>query len=269
MLVLSGHDMFTRREVDGRILRVRYRPKKPPLVAVDDGTREEVRAWLVRVGHSSGYLHPGNEVHATVTPWLGYVHRMEVTKSRVSGPTVHPQLVDAMAGIERTMDVLRFIPGFSKLATRMEATIANAGLEAATWQIGAMTPVTGLDTAALSGAAGIQLSDVTASENGALAVAATGGAGEGAVLSDGNVGRVTVARWADPEAFDRLAAVMPQFLRETVTGVGDEAVWLARGMLLARTADRAVMVNTALPVASHEAARDIATAIAKQLLLVR
>ena len=189
LTVLASIDMVSRREVDGRIVRIRTRPKKPPMVAVDDGKRKTVRAWVVRMGRSSGYLHPGNDVHATVSPLLGYVYRMEVTKEAVRGPAVHPQLADAMAGIEKTMDVLRFIPGFRGLASRLESSIATAGLVAATWSADSMTPMAGLDLAALSAAAGIQLSDVTAAEPATMAVAATGGPGEAAVLSDGNVGQ--------------------------------------------------------------------------------
>lgn len=76
MLLAAVPDLFVRREVDGVVLRIRPHEKQPYL-AVDDGTRSEIRAWLVdpAVLHGAG-LSQGSAVRATVSPRLGHVYSL-------------------------------------------------------------------------------------------------------------------------------------------------------------------------------------------------
>jgi len=76
MLVAAVPDLFTRREVDGLVLRIRSHDKQPYL-AVDDGTRTEIKAWLVEpaVLYGAG-LSQGDGVRATVSPRLGHVYSL-------------------------------------------------------------------------------------------------------------------------------------------------------------------------------------------------
>ena len=73
MLLAAVPDLFVRRQVDGVVLRIRPHEKQPYL-AVDDGTRTEVKAWLVEpaVLDCAG-LSQGDPVRATVSPRLGHV----------------------------------------------------------------------------------------------------------------------------------------------------------------------------------------------------
>jgi len=73
MLVAAVPDLFVRREIDGVVLRIRPHEKQPYL-AVDDGTRPEIKAWLVEPAalHGAG-LSQGDLVRATISPHLGHV----------------------------------------------------------------------------------------------------------------------------------------------------------------------------------------------------
>ncbi|MDQ6726317.1 MAG: DUF2207 domain-containing protein, partial [Actinomycetota bacterium] len=76
MLAAAVPDLFARREVDGVVLRIRPHEKQPYL-AVDDGTRTQIRAWLVEpaVLYGAG-LSQGDAVRATVSPRLGHVYAL-------------------------------------------------------------------------------------------------------------------------------------------------------------------------------------------------
>ena len=76
MLAAAVPDLFVRREVEGVVLRIR-RHEKHSYLAVDDGTRTEIRAWLVEpaVLDAAG-LGQGSPVSATVSPRLGHVSRL-------------------------------------------------------------------------------------------------------------------------------------------------------------------------------------------------
>jgi hypothetical protein len=76
MLAAAVPDLFARLDVEGVVLRIRPHEKQPYL-AVDDGTRSEIRAWLVEptVLYGAG-LSQGSPVHATVSPRLGHVYQL-------------------------------------------------------------------------------------------------------------------------------------------------------------------------------------------------
>lgn len=85
MLAVAVPDLFTRRVVEGVALRVHVRQQ--PYLAVDDGTRRELRAWLVDSAllGSSGVAR-GSVVRATVSPRLGHVFRLEKSQGGNPGP---------------------------------------------------------------------------------------------------------------------------------------------------------------------------------------
>lgn len=63
-------DLFGRRQVEGRVLRVRG-----TYLAIDDGTGPEIRAWLVSGGTNG--VTQGSLVRATISPHLGHVYKLE------------------------------------------------------------------------------------------------------------------------------------------------------------------------------------------------
>lgn len=85
MLAVAVPDLFTRQVVEGVALRVHVRQQ--PYLAVDDGTRPELRAWLVDSAllGSSGVTR-GSVVRATVSPRLGHVFRLEKPQGGTPGP---------------------------------------------------------------------------------------------------------------------------------------------------------------------------------------
>ena len=77
MLAAALPDLFVRREVEGVVLRIR-REEKYAYVAVDDGARSEIKAWIVPPALLYGAgLNQGSPVSATVSPRLGHVSRLE------------------------------------------------------------------------------------------------------------------------------------------------------------------------------------------------
>jgi hypothetical protein len=77
MLGAAVPDLAARREVYGIVLRIRQHEKQPYL-AVDDGTTDRIRAWLVEPAVLNGAgLAQGRFVRATVTPRLGHVYALE------------------------------------------------------------------------------------------------------------------------------------------------------------------------------------------------
>jgi len=86
MLVAAVPDLFTRREVQGVVLRIRPHEKQPYL-AVDDGSSSVFRAWLVEpaVLYGAGSSQ-GSPVHATVSPRLGHVFRLGKPPPPPPGP---------------------------------------------------------------------------------------------------------------------------------------------------------------------------------------
>jgi hypothetical protein len=84
MLRAAIPDLFVRKEVEGVVLRIR-RHEKQSYLAVDDGTRSKIKAWLVEPAVLDGAgLGQGSLVSATVSPHLGHVSRLG--KSSVPGP---------------------------------------------------------------------------------------------------------------------------------------------------------------------------------------
>jgi hypothetical protein len=76
MLLAAVPDVVTRRDVEGQVLRIHAHSQ--PYLAVDDGRRPRVRAWLVnptRLGAAG--LRRGDVVRATVTPRLHHVSSLE------------------------------------------------------------------------------------------------------------------------------------------------------------------------------------------------
>jgi hypothetical protein len=77
MLRAAVPDLFARNEVEGLVLRIR-RHEKQSYLAVDDGTRSVIKAWIVEPAVLDGAgLGQGSRVSATVTPHLGHVSRLE------------------------------------------------------------------------------------------------------------------------------------------------------------------------------------------------
>ena len=77
MLRAAVPDLFVRQEVEGVVLRIR-REEKYAYVAVDDGTRSEIKAWIVPPAVLDGAgVGQGSAVSATVSPRLGHVSRLE------------------------------------------------------------------------------------------------------------------------------------------------------------------------------------------------
>jgi Predicted membrane protein (DUF2207) len=66
-------DLFGRRDVEGRVLRVRK--GQGTYLAVDDGTRSQIRAWLVDSGTNGA--SQGALVRATISPHLAHVYKLE------------------------------------------------------------------------------------------------------------------------------------------------------------------------------------------------
>jgi len=85
MLSAAVPDLFVRQEIAGMVLRIRPHDKQPYL-AVDDGTRTEIRAWLVEPAmlHAAG-LSQGDPVRATVSPRLGHVFSLTPATSGPAG----------------------------------------------------------------------------------------------------------------------------------------------------------------------------------------
>lgn len=83
MLVAAVPDLTVRKPVDGVVLRIRTRDDEH-YVAVDDGTGDRVRAWVVESNVLNGAgLTQGAKVRATVSPRLGHVfevHRIPVAE---------------------------------------------------------------------------------------------------------------------------------------------------------------------------------------------
>ena len=76
MLVFGLPDLFDRREVEGRVLRLRVGDdKKPTYVAVDDGSVDRIRAWALRT--LPVRVRQGDTVRATISPRLRWVERLE------------------------------------------------------------------------------------------------------------------------------------------------------------------------------------------------
>jgi hypothetical protein len=86
MLRASVPDLFATTQVEGVVLRIRPHEKQP-YVAVDDGTRPKIKAWLVEpaVLYGAG-LSQGSPVHATVSPRLGHVFRLEQSPAATGAP---------------------------------------------------------------------------------------------------------------------------------------------------------------------------------------
>jgi hypothetical protein len=87
-LVRAVPDLWQVDEVQGRVLRRRSRKvvklnpwrrkeKYRRYLAVDDGTRQEVRAWSVSV-EQYGRASSGADVRVEVTPHLGHVRSLQL-----------------------------------------------------------------------------------------------------------------------------------------------------------------------------------------------
>ena len=76
MLVAAVPDLTVRKQLDGVVLRIRTRDQEH-YVAVDDGTGDRVRAWVVESTVLNGAgLTQGAKVHARVSPRLGHVFEL-------------------------------------------------------------------------------------------------------------------------------------------------------------------------------------------------
>lgn len=76
MLWCAVPDLFTRREVEGVVLRIR-REEKRSFIAVDPGAGTRLKAWQVGPAILGGAgCGQGERVSATVTPRLGHVSRL-------------------------------------------------------------------------------------------------------------------------------------------------------------------------------------------------
>ncbi len=86
MLRAAVPDLVARREVEGVVLRIRHH-EKAHYLAVDEGTRAEIKAWLVEPAVlAAAGLGQGSPVSATVSPRLGHVFRLGETRPVAPAP---------------------------------------------------------------------------------------------------------------------------------------------------------------------------------------
>src|SRR5262249_51136343 len=74
-------DLGRRRTIEGRVLRVRTRNQQT-YVAVDDGTRDHVAAWVTTAG-----ARQGTDVRVEVATHVGYVRHIEEIGTRAVDET--------------------------------------------------------------------------------------------------------------------------------------------------------------------------------------
>ena len=84
LLLAAVVSLFGARQVTGDAVRLRQR-NDAYYLAVDDGTRDHIRAWKVRLPIYDS-LSEYSTVTISVTPFLGYVRRAEVTKAARVAP---------------------------------------------------------------------------------------------------------------------------------------------------------------------------------------
>jgi hypothetical protein len=86
MLRAAVPDLFASSNVEGVVLRIREHEKQPYL-AVDDGTRAEIKAWLLEpaVLHGAN-VSQGSLIRAKVSPHLGHVFELEQSRGSTTAP---------------------------------------------------------------------------------------------------------------------------------------------------------------------------------------
>jgi hypothetical protein len=112
-------DLFTRRPVEGLLLRARVRNttndnRRRYYVAVDDGTGPRVQAWRVKADRY-GVASQGARVRATVTPRLGFVHTMATAAAQWPAPAPPGTVPSAVPGAVSAADD----PALVAAATRL------------------------------------------------------------------------------------------------------------------------------------------------------
>jgi Predicted membrane protein (DUF2207) len=97
-MVRAVLDLASRREVEGQVVRRRSYSRgntTDHFMAVDSGTSDRVKAWLVPA-EVYGRFREGGMVRATVGPWLGHVFRVEpvgegLATGQASAPGAAPE----------------------------------------------------------------------------------------------------------------------------------------------------------------------------------
>jgi len=220
---LGTLDLFARRQVEGLAVRVRN-----PHVAVDDGTRTRVRAWLVTRPELVGAVSQGSVVRARVSPWLGHVFSLERAGATAAGPA--PSERTATAAAAATAALPPNVPDLVRLAGTMGVTLnpvsQGAGPDGLHWTLS-------------DGRTGMVM----------VHVHTDGGADE-----------------ADPLLGPVLGRLL-DIGREPVPGMGDGASWTPwRNTLVASREGRAVAVAVGLPDLPPERRLDLASALGRALL---
>jgi hypothetical protein len=91
-LIVGGvADLGRRRTIEGRVLRVRTR-NEHTYVAVDDGTKDHIAAWVTSTG-----ARQGTDVRVEAATHVGYVRHIEEIGARASATTETP-LADLFSG---------------------------------------------------------------------------------------------------------------------------------------------------------------------------
>jgi hypothetical protein len=227
MTVFGTSDLFARRELDGRVIRIRRESDEPAAVAVDDGTQRRVRAWRVTPQIANG-LAQGADVHVRYTPRLGCVLSREITEHAPVDPSA--------------------------------PVVATSGPTGAG---GPVTKLEGVDASWVSSVVGVPVHDTTDLRDSQLQLPVAIGPARVAMLGGDDGTRVVLGRTEAVSDYQQLIRVLPKLLRRSVDGVGEEAVWLLQSMLLAHDGDTTGLVMVAVrdldPDARLAAARQLAT----------
>ncbi len=277
MVAFAVPDLFTNRVVEGRVVRVRKteKSKRPTQVAIDDGTRSSVRAFSLR--RFLPGLFRGNDVRVSVSPRLGFVRQVDVVKE---GPGASEERASASSSDNAVASLAQFTGGGllgMALGGIVSALVRNAqqgggpAAEAGGDVVGAVKPLAGIDAGAVSSIVGstVRPDDAVGAQGdpSQWLVGVAGPVERAAFVGDGpDEPRVVVLRWSASDAYQRVSGALPAALRRPLAGVGDEAFWFAKHLLVARSGDQASAVVLGFWTRDEDERRDAAAALAGRLL---
>jgi len=294
-LTLAGlADLVTpRTAVEGRVLRFRDRSSDDHValyVAVDDGSTDRLRAWLLRTRVS---VPQGSTAQARVSRWLRHVSDLRVARTAGAGltdPTASaaPDLAAAGAGAAaaagqlpgglgvafggadgqppaRTAQVMGALIGVARAA--QQATADDPTTAAADTDTGSDGPAAAATTAPplpSDQAASTALGRAVARDIAAAAhpAALRGGSALYRVAGAAGAAGVVQLAWV-PEVAIGVYRSLPPDRQRPVPGLGDEAYRArAGGALMARLGDHVLMATVHLPDLTDEARDEAAARLA-------
>lgn len=273
-LTLAGlADLVTpRTAVEGRVLRFRDRSSDDDVavyVAVDDGTTDRVRAWLLRTRVAAPQ---GATAQARVTRWLRHVSDLRVVRTAGAGTTgaVTAGASDVAAAVSGAAaappaQVMAAMIGAAQAAHRGDADdpaipAAAVATDATIRDAGTPPPPLPSDEA-VSAALG---RPVVRDAGAAAHPAAEPGGSALYRVPDGH-GVVQLA-WV-PEVAIGVYRALPPERQRTVPGLGDEAYRArAGGALMARRGARVLMATVHVPDLSDQARDEVASRVAAAAL---